>query len=155
LKWSHKTWHRGLFLPVSIWNRIPTTLGLLTNLRTLNLEGNALYGQVGTTTFASLVHLRVLNLSFNQLGGTLEEMFLVPTTNTTTTTPQSFSPPFLLLEELVLEHNLFGGTIPEQLGDLTNLHLLRLGTNHLNNGNGAFTTTYRIPTKLVLFGTWR
>jgi Leucine-rich repeat (LRR) protein len=93
----------------------------------------------------------VLNLSFNQLGGTLKEMFLVPTT-TTTTTPQSFSPPFLLLEELALEHNLFGGTIPEQLGDLTNLHLLRLGTNHLNsNGNSAFTTTTttnRIPTTL-------
>ena len=101
---------------------IPTQLGNLINLQTLNLQSNRLTGSIPTQT-GSLTNLRELDLAGNQLTGN------IPTQLGSLTS----------LRQLHLESNQLEGSIPTQLGNLTELRILYLTGNRL---------TGSIPTQL-------
>ena len=114
---------------------IPPELGALSGLRSLNLENNALTGAIPdelsalqglvslrlgnnaltgrTQQFTTLVNLRVLALEGNLLTGRIHRRL----------------GKLSHLEELRLENNRLHGAIPEVLGGLTRLAVLRLGGN--------------------------
>ena len=114
---------------------IPPELGALSGLRSLNLENNALTGAIPdelsalqglvslrlgnnaltglTRQFTTLVNLRVLALEDNLLTGRIHRRL----------------GKLSHLEELRLENNRLHGAIPEVLGGLTRLAVLRLGGN--------------------------
>ena len=102
---------------------IPTELGSLANLTTLNLSrDNQLTGSI-PTELGNLVNLTTLRLSHNQLTGSIPTE-LGSLVNLTT---------------LHLGGNQLSGSIPTELGSLVNLTTLHLGDNQL---------TASIPTEL-------
>ena len=93
---------------------IPSELGSLTNLRSLNLGANGLTGSI-PAELGSLANLETLELSNNELTGSIpEELGLLAN-----------------LESLALSNNGLTGSIPAELGSLANLRTLELGTNFL------------------------
>ncbi|PHT38331.1 putative LRR receptor-like serine/threonine-protein kinase [Capsicum baccatum] len=87
----------------------------------MDLHNNSLAGE--TQNISSLQHLKMLNLSFNQLaafGSELEDLINLQ---------------FLLVSLLAfrwdLHNNSFQGTVPDSIGELTDLHLLNLENNKL------------------------
>ena len=101
---------------------IPVELGSLTNLTHLDLRHNQLTGEI-PTELGSLVNLRVLTLSSNQLTGWIPRE-LEHLSN---------------LQSLELWGNELDGGIPTELGNLSNLQTLLLSQNQL---------TGAIPTEL-------
>ncbi len=102
--------------------RIPTTLGNLAKLDTLDLELGSFRGPI-PTELGNLTELDHLNLGRNDLTGTIPTQ-LGNLTN---------------LKHLTLRGNRLTGTIPTEIGDLTNLEELDLSDNRL---------TGTIPTEL-------
>ena len=114
---------------------IPPELGALSGLRTLNLENNALTGAIPEElgTLQGLVSLRLGN---NELTGftwqftTLTNLRVLALENNLL--PGHVNPQLSnlgRLEELRLENNRLHGRIPEELGWLNRLAVLRLGGN--------------------------
>ena len=101
---------------VGLSGNIPFSIGTLTNLKYLALDGNSLTGTI-PTSFVNLTELEGLGLDFNQLSGTIP----------------AYLGNFINLQSLVLEYNQFTGTIPTSLGNLTNLVQLRLDKNQLSD----------------------
>ena len=93
---------------------IPSSLGSLTHLRTLDLSSNELSGTV-PSSLGSLTHLQELFLFGNELSGSI---------------PSSLGS-LTHLQLLGLHRNELSGTIPSSLGDLTHLQLLALEGNPL------------------------
>lgn len=96
---------------------IPAQLGNLTNLQFLYLAGNNFTGTI-PVELANLTKLTLLYLADNKLSGTIP----VQLAN------------LLNLVYLDLSENQLEGTIPVQLGNLSNLEFLDLGTNSLTGG---------------------
>jgi hypothetical protein len=94
---------------------IPSDLGGLTYLQTLNLEFNQISGSI-PPELGSLTNLLTLNLFYNQLSGAI--------------------PPELGgltdLQNLNLSSNQFGGAIPPELANLTNLWHLYIYSTQLS-----------------------
>lgn len=93
---------------------LPTQLGDLTQLRTLNLKRNAITGSV-PVGISNLAQIQTLDLSENSLSGA------IPT--------QVGS--LAALQTLNLSNNQLTGAIPTQLAGLTALQTLNLSTNQL------------------------
>jgi len=94
---------------------LPTTIGNLTSLTSLDLRGNQLSGAI-PNAIGNLTNLTILLLGPNQLSGTIPtEIFNLPNLN-----------------RLSLGVNQLSGVIPTQIGNLTNLNDLNLGGNQLS-----------------------
>jgi Leucine-rich repeat (LRR) protein len=124
---------------------IPTEIGNLTNLGTLNLAGNQLSGI--PTEIGNLTNLLFLVLNNNQLSGSIlaqmgnmASLITVSLANNqlTGTIPTELGN-LMNLTILDLFNNQLIGTIPTELSNLTNLTTLALGGNQL---------TGTIPTQL-------
>ncbi|KAM3377854.1 leucine-rich repeat receptor protein kinase HPCA1 isoform X1 [Capsicum galapagoense] len=101
---------------------IPPSIGNLSKLSWLDLSDNKITGTIpishdSVLGLDSLVNTRHLHLSKNQLSGPIQ--------------PQLFSPDMKLIH-VILDHNQLTGEIPESLGSLQNLEILRLDWNSLN-----------------------
>lgn len=94
---------------------LPTTLGALTRLQTLDLSENQLSGAL-PAQIGALTALQTLNLSNNAFTGTLPAGL--------TALPQ--------LRTLDLSTNQFGGTLPATLGNMSALQVLALNHNQFS-----------------------
>jgi hypothetical protein len=95
------------------WRRMPTELGLLTNLKYLNLEENRLSGTL-PTEIALLTNLETILLSKNLMIGSVPTQFQQLTN----------------LKEFRLANTGLGGVFPTELVTLTNLNRLEMGGNN-------------------------
>jgi len=101
----------------AITGSIPTQLGSLTSLKTLDLSNNNLTGAI-PTELGNLTNLEILDLSYNNLTGAIPTQLGNLTTN---------------LEVLNLrENNFTGNSIPIELGNLTNFKNLDLRYSRLS-----------------------
>ena len=105
----------GLDVGNNLVGSIPSSIGNLTNLDTLELFSNQLSGNI-PSTLGNLLNLIYLNLSLNQLSGNIPSS-LGNLTN---------------LTSLGLGQNQLSGSIPSELGNLTNLTTLDLIENQLS-----------------------
>ena len=94
---------------------IPSELGSLSSLEVLNLGGNRLSGEI-PSELGSLSSLNSLILSFNRLSGEIPSEL------------GSLSS----LNSLILSFNRLSGEIPSELGSLSSLNSLILGDNRLS-----------------------
>ncbi|CAI9104524.1 OLC1v1003215C1 [Oldenlandia corymbosa var. corymbosa] len=122
----------------SIFGTIPSTLGNLTNLRSLYLSHNGLTGIV-PSSLGQLLNLQILDLSKNSLTGTIPVSFvglgnltlLDMSVNYLTGGIPSGIGSLSRLQSLNISGNSLSSSIPAQLGDLSNLVDLDLGSNSL------------------------
>lgn len=103
-----------LSYPLLYTGTLPTTLGLLTNLKHLKLEHNSLTGSI-PSVLGNLISIQELTLNNNK--------FILPV-------PQALGQD-TNLQILNLGNNLLTGTVPSQLTLLTNLQFLGLNNNYL------------------------
>jgi len=126
--------------------RIPPSLGLLTNLSWLDLSANQLSGQIPVSAGSDpgldkLVGTRHFHFSENQLEGPIDgrlfsaNMHLIhvlfDNNKFTGRIPQSLGL-VQSLQIIRLDHNQFNGAVPDNIGNLTNLMELSLASNQLN-----------------------
>ncbi|KAK1262281.1 putative LRR receptor-like serine/threonine-protein kinase [Acorus gramineus] len=113
----------GLNLPNSrLLGTVPSDLGLIDNLRHLDLSDNSLNGTLPDSLFSSPSALLVLSLSNNEISGEL---------------PDVLAAPDLALQSLNLSDNAFVGRIPGNFSVLPNLTVLSLSNNYFS---GELTT---------------
>lgn len=91
-------------------NALPSSIGNLTKLETLNLNANFITGTLPITSLLSMSSLRFLDLFFNEFTGS------IPSSLGTLTK----------LEYLDLSQNVLIGSLPTELGLMTNLTDLRI-----------------------------
>jgi len=95
--------------------RIPSSLSLLSQLTSLQLQNNLLSGTLPPEV-ASYPYVHIANMANNRITGPLPTFFH----------PRSLASQ---VREIILNTNSFTGTIPSELGGLTNLEVLRLHDN--------------------------
>jgi Leucine-rich repeat (LRR) protein len=100
---------------------LPTELGNLSRLETLNLQFNAITGSI-PANINNLRNLKALNLQGNQLSGTIPSLSVITS-----------------LRKLYLSDNLFAGTIPSQFNQLANIEILDLSGNRFDAIATPFT----------------
>ena len=133
----------GRVIELDLWQNnlngtIPSELGDLTFLNTLNLFDNQLRGEI-PPELGNLTSLVVLNLSQNELRGTipidLGKLTILVILNLSDNQLSGKIPPDLnrltYLAGLYLSQNELQGTIPSEFGGLSNLEELHLWDNHL------------------------
>ncbi|CAL9097763.1 unnamed protein product [Musa textilis] len=101
---------------------IPASLGRLSNLTWLDLAGNQLTGRLPTSSdegsgLDQLLNTLHLHLNKNQLSGRI---------------PNSLFSSNMKFIHVLLDHNNFTGEIPESIGLVRSLEILRLDNNYLN-----------------------
>ncbi len=130
----------GLGLPSwSLTGTIPSDLGDLSSLGTLNLSDNGIIGSI-PSDLGGLSNLGTLNLSGNQLSGTipsdLGDLSSLGTLDLSTNQLHGVIPSDLgglsSLITLNLSNNGLSGSIPSKLGNLSNLTGLDLSGNELD-----------------------
>lgn len=95
--------------------KIPSSIGLLTKLKTLTLSTNKISGTI-PTSICSLTSLNILNLSSNQIAGTIPPCIGNLTSLTT----------------FALSINQLTGSIPDGIGNLVNVGYFYLNNNKLS-----------------------
>ncbi|KAL6841960.1 hypothetical protein ACP4OV_028472 [Aristida adscensionis] len=112
---------------------IPTSIGQLNYLISLDLSRNHLFGEIPTSV-KNLWHLEHLSMAHNHLNGTIPAEIIQ----------------LHALKVLDLSSNLLTGVIPSALADLTNLTSLLLDNNKLTGkipsgfANSAFLTIFNV-----------
>ncbi|KAK4492891.1 hypothetical protein RD792_000216 [Penstemon davidsonii] len=124
-----------------IQGKIPQEIGCLSNLTFLNLEVNKLNGEIPQSIF-NLSRLEILSLTGNELSGTLPfsidrglpnlKWIYLASNRLSGRIPTSISN-ISNLNELDLSSNSLSGHIPITLGNLHDLEILNLETNHFTN----------------------
>ncbi|XP_056698560.1 probable LRR receptor-like serine/threonine-protein kinase At3g47570 [Spinacia oleracea] len=119
---------------------IPQGIGKLQNLQNLYLDGNQISGVIPTSV-GNLTKISVLTLSNNRLEGqipsslgnciSLNELYLSNNSLRKSIPPQLFNLPVLSIT-LDLSGNHLTGSLPEEVGRLTNLDALDLSQNMLS-----------------------
>jgi hypothetical protein len=107
--------------------RLPSRLSSSSSLHTLILNGLGFGGEI-PDSFASWTGLRVVDLSRNYLSGPLPTFVLSAWKNRIPTHLASLG----RLTNLNLAENDPSGSIPPELGDMTNLRIFHLHANHLS-----------------------
>ncbi|KAK4492892.1 hypothetical protein RD792_000217 [Penstemon davidsonii] len=120
-------------------SEIPLSFGLLTKLEFLGIEGNHLTGAIPWSIF-KISSLQSIGFTENKLYGTLPndmcyhlpklEGLYLSNNQLRGDIPTSLSA-CSQLEELSLSYNNFSGAIPMQMGNLSQLHILALGSNKI------------------------
>ena len=98
-----------------ITGTIPSTLGLLEKLVTLDLDSNELTGSIPEEIFDAS-RLTIMDLDSNELTGTLSSGFAN----------------LAELQILFLDNNGFYGSLPSEMGEMERLRFLRLDRNELS-----------------------
>ena len=99
---------------------IPESLGNATKLYWLNLSFNSLSGSV-PTSLTSLNSLTFISLQHNNLSGSIPNSW-----------GGSLKIGFFRLQNLILDHNFFTGSIPESVGNLRELREISLSHNQFS-----------------------
>nr|XP_048321188.1 LRR receptor-like serine/threonine-protein kinase EFR [Ziziphus jujuba var. spinosa] len=107
-------------------------VGNLTFLRVINLRNNSFHGPLPNTV-GRLGRLRVLNLGYKQLGGIIPELELLEN-GLTGSIPEDLGC-LSQLEHLNLLANQLTGKTPTSLGNLSNLEELNLESNGFSGNN--------------------
>ena len=131
---------RSIILPnYNITGRLPQSIGLFPNLTVLELTSNSISGTI-PSEIGNLLALNVLDLAYNQLSGTLpislQNLQQLIGIRLKSNYLQGYIPNYIglsypLLITITLSDNLFSGTIPYTLNNLTTLQYLDLSDNHL------------------------
>ena len=141
---------------------LPPELGFLLNLRVLDLSANSIEGTIPFSSLTQLPGLQHLLLYQNMLTGTIPTAigqlnpqglkFLDLDENTLEGTVPTEMGRLVKLERLYLNRN-FGlsGTIPSEIGGLTNVRILDLGYNRLEGSLPAELSRCRSLRGLGLF----
>ncbi len=128
----------GLELPrVNLSGSINAELGVLRNLRLLDLSENSLTGTI-PDDIRLHKNLKTLNLAFNQLQGKVYQV--EPILEVFNISRNEFSGPIVNefgeypgnLKILDVSHNQIGGVIPASIGRMGGLKLLDLGYNQVS-----------------------
>jgi len=118
---------------------IPSEIGNLTNLQTLNFWFNQLTGPI-PHEIGNLSDLRTLELMNNQLSGSIPseignminlQTLWLHSNHLTGSIPSSIGN-LANLESLSLYENQLSGSIPAEIGNITNLYDLNIGSNQLS-----------------------
>ena len=122
----------------NLYGQMPTSLGNLTALQTLDFGGDRLYGTI-PTSLSNLKNLQHLYITANQITGTIPsglgdlpnlQDLLLYNNQLTGTIPSTFGNQ-TSLQNLYLYNNQLTGNIPSSLGNLVNLKWLTLDGNQL------------------------
>ncbi|XP_043694412.1 probable LRR receptor-like serine/threonine-protein kinase At3g47570 [Telopea speciosissima] len=117
---------------------IPSSFGNISSIRVISLSANGLQGSI-PESFGQLTNLYFLSLGLNNLSGmsspslfnlsSLESIFL-PQNQLHGSLPRDISLTLPNLQELSLATNLFSGSIPSSIPNISTLRVLDLGTNN-------------------------
>ena len=107
---------------------LPASIGNLSALRLLFLQGNSIRGPI-PATISNCVSLANLQMSFNQFTSIPDSLFGMAN-----------------LTQLYLASNLFSGTIPSRFGQINNIRELDLSSNAFS---GEIPIEYRALTRLT------
>lgn len=116
---------------LNLYGSLPSEIGLLTNLTSLDVAGNKLQGTLFTEV-GNLRKLEVLDLANNIITGPLPTELGV----------------LANIQHLDLRNNRMTGTLPNELGFATELRAVSLGENFWNS---IIPTEYSALTKLEIF----
>nr|GMD42371.1 probable leucine-rich repeat receptor-like protein kinase At5g49770 [Ipomoea batatas] len=125
---------------------IPDSIGSLPRLVYLSLASNSFNGSI-PHSIGNLSMLSWLDLSDNELTGTIPvsnhmqpgldqlfsaENFHLAKNQLSGTIPPKFFNPYMMLKHVILDHNQLSGEIPQTLGLVKTLEVVRLDSNLLN-----------------------
>ena len=139
----------------NLYGQIPTSLGNLTALKTLDFGGDKLYGTI-PSSLSNLKNLEHLYITANQITGNIPselgeltnlQDLLLYNNQLTGTIPSTFGN-LTSLQNLFLYNNQLTGNIPSSLGNLINLKWLTLDGNQLT---GSIPSTIGNITGLQYF----
>lgn len=129
---------------LSVWNSqlsgaIPTEIGELANLETLNLGLNNFTGEI-PASFSNLINLENLYLNQNQISGNIPAELQSLTNlkhldlsyNLLSGNISDWIGSLNTLEHLILSHNNISGSLPNELGQISSLVNVELDNNQLN-----------------------
>ena len=130
---------------------IPTSIGNLTGLQTLDIHGNKIGGKI-PDVLGNLKQLDHLDLSENQLGGSIPNsignlnklFYLILNTNHLTGSVPSSIGNLINLRRLWLRNNQLSGSIPTSFSKLTNLLYLHLENNLFSGEYPAFLNKLKL-----------
>lgn len=100
---------------VGLTGQIPESIGLLKNLKDLNLETNQISGTIPKSVFTNLTSLTILNLANNHLTGGISENI----------------GNLQALQKLFLSNNSLTGTIPASITKLHSIFYINIEKNQL------------------------
>ncbi|KAG2693757.1 hypothetical protein I3760_08G111000 [Carya illinoinensis] len=128
------------------------SLSMSKNLKTIDLRGNDLTGQISSTRWEDLLNLETLDLSYNSLEGSIPgSLFSLPSLQHLHLAGNRFSgqldefstAPSYLLSNLDLSRNNLEGRIPMSVFKLPSVSLLDLSSNNFN-GSWQFSAVQKL-----------
>lgn len=135
-----------------IFGSLPTRLGAMNKLVTLDLSSNMLGGYLDADSFSQFTCLKNLNLSFNEFEGPIPDVFScmrelthlnLSGNNLIGVIPPSISC-LAELQELKLYNNLLSGAIPAEMSTLQNLVRVNLSQNRYSQCSSSLLTSCEV-----------
>lgn len=120
---------------------LPTQLGLLTKLHTINLSGNSYDGEFPWMSFADDNVIERINIGLSTLEGNLTAFPSYKFTNLLSlvlsankfggSIPDSFGTDMTNLKRFVVDRNFVSGTLPSSMSSMTSLEEVDLSSNNI------------------------